>query len=140
MTSYKKPLPAPDERTEGFWKAAKEHKLALQQCQRCRHFHHPPEIVCPHCQDPDPSFSFEPVSGRGTVRSWIVMRDAFLPGFQEEIPWINVVVELEEDKSLRMVARLADGPDAPIKLGAPVEVVFEDVTPEVTLPQFRLAR
>ena len=68
------------------------------------------------------------------------MRDAFIPSFRGDIPWVIVTVELEEQKGLRMIARLMDGPKATVSLDAPVEVVFEDVTPEVTLPQFRLRK
>jgi hypothetical protein len=32
-------------------------------------------------------FVFERVSGAGTVRSWTVMRQSFLPGFSEEVPF-----------------------------------------------------
>jgi len=59
-----------------------------------------------------------------------------LPAFQERAPFVVVLVQLEEDPRLRLVGNLLDD-EAAIEIGTPVEVVFEDVTPEVTLPQWR---
>ncbi len=53
---------------------------------------------------------FEPVSGRGFVRSWTVVRQSFLPGFEDDLPFVLVDVELEEQPDLRMIGRLPTGP------------------------------
>jgi uncharacterized OB-fold protein len=98
----------------------------------------PPDVTCPWCLSTDPAFVFEPVSGRGTVRSWTVMRQSFLPGFAEDVPFLLVDVELAEQAELRMVGRLLDGPDAPVRLGDPVTVAFEDVAPGVSVPAWTL--
>ena len=45
------------------------------------------------------------------------------------------VVELEE--GVRIVSHVLDLPVDELRVGLPVEVVFDDVTPEVTLPKFR---
>ena len=52
-------------------------------------------------------------------------------------PYAPVVVELEE--GVRMVTWLVDCPPDEIRRDMPVEVVFDDVTAEVTLPKFRRA-
>ena len=140
MTQYTKPLPGPDERTAPYWSAAKEHRLAIQRCQDCGHYSHPPVILCPNCNALEPSFAWETVSGQGKIVSWTVYHDAFVPSFTDDIPWVNVVVELAEQKGLWLMATLVDGPQAPLKLAAPVEVLFDDVTPEVTLPKFKLSK
>ncbi|MCL0102018.1 OB-fold domain-containing protein [Dehalococcoidia bacterium] len=136
--SYSKPLPIPDELSEPFWKAARASSLVIQRCQHCRYYSHPPENVCPNCRSLEQSFEFEPVSGRGEIKSWIVMRDAFLPGFVDELPFVIAVVELNEQPGLRMITRIMDGADASIEIGMPVRVVFEEVTRDITLPQFTL--
>jgi uncharacterized OB-fold protein len=140
MTEYAKPLPVADSFSEPFWSAAKKHELRLQRCRHCGFFSHPPEPLCPSCLAADAAFDFAPVSGRGRISTWTIMRDAFIPAFRVDVPWVIVVVELEEQPGLRILARLLDGAAAPLALGAPVEVVFEDVTPGTTLPQFKLAR
>ena len=60
---------------------------------------------------------------------------ALHPGFAEELPYAAVVVELEE--GVRIVSHVLDLPVDELRVGLPVEVVFDDVTPEVTLPKFR---
>ncbi len=46
-------------------------------------------------------------------------------------------VELEEGP--RLTANLVDVPPAEIRIGMPVSVVFDDVTPEISIPRFRRA-
>jgi hypothetical protein len=112
--------------------------LAIARCSRCRTFTVPPDQTCPHCGSTDPDFAFEPVSGRGTVRSWTIVRQSALPGFAAETPFVLVDVELAEQADLRMIGRLLDGPDAPLHAGDRVTAAFEDVAPGVRVPAFRL--
>ena len=135
---YDKPVPVPDRVSDGFWTAAKAHVLAIQRCQYCSNFSHPPDVVCSKCQATEPSFTFEEVSGRGVIKTWTIVRDTFLPSFKAELPYIVVIVELEEQPGLRVLARLSDGADMPLALGARVQVGFDDVTVNVTLPHFKL--
>jgi uncharacterized OB-fold protein len=111
----------------------------VARCSRCSSFTHPPDVVCPHCGSTDPDFEFAPVSGRGIIRSWTVMRQSFLPGFDGDVPFVLVDVELVEQPDLRIIGRLLDGPDAPLGVGAGVEGAFEDLTPGVSVPAFTLA-
>jgi hypothetical protein len=64
------------------------------------------------------------------------MRQSFLPGF--DVPFVLVDVELLAQADLRLIGRLVDGPDAPLRLGAPVRLVFEDLAPGVAVPAFEL--
>jgi uncharacterized OB-fold protein len=136
MTVDSRPTPVPDERSAPFWKAASEHVLTVAQCGVCQARTHPPDDVCPHCGSTDPQFTFMPVSGRGTVRSWTVVRRSFLPGF--DVPYLLVDVELVEQADLRVIGRLLDGPDAPLQVGTAVRVGFEDLAPGVAVPAFSL--
>jgi uncharacterized OB-fold protein len=99
----------------------------------------PPGQTCPHCGSTDPDFTFAEVSGRGRVRSWTVIRQSFLPGFDADLPFVLVDVELAEQAELRMIGRLLDGPLATLRPGAPVRVAFEDLAPGVAIPAFTLA-
>jgi uncharacterized OB-fold protein len=132
------PVPVPDSHSAGYWEAAARHQLALAQCTRCGRFTHPPDVACPHCLSTDPAFVFVPVDGRGTVRSWTIMRDSFLPGFAEAVPFVLVDVELDAQPDLRLVGRLVDGPEAPFRLGDRVVTVFDDVAEGVVIPAFAL--
>jgi uncharacterized OB-fold protein len=132
-------LPVPDESSAPFWSAAAAHVLTVARCARCGRFTMPPDVVCPHCHSGDPGFEFTPVSGRGTVRSWTVVRQALLPGFDDDLPFVLVDVELVEQTDLRLIGRLLDGPDADVRVGAAVTVGFEDLAPAVAVPAFELA-
>lgn len=134
-----RPLPVPDEASAPFWSAAADHVLTVARCGRCGQFSMPPDVVCPHCRATDPGFEFTPVSGRGTVRSWTVVRQAFLPGFEGELPFVLVDVELVEQADLRLIGRLLDGADAELHVGDAVVVGFEDLAPGVAVPAFELA-
>ena len=60
------------------------------------------------------------------------------PGFRESLPYVMAYVDLDE--GLKMLTNIVDCPPDQVKIGMPVEVVYEDVTPEVTLAKFRPAR
>jgi uncharacterized OB-fold protein len=140
MIAQGRPVPIRDERSAPFWEATAHHVLAIARCPRCGVFSHPPDDICAGCGAIGIDVVFEPVSGRGTVKSWTVVRQALLPGFENDVPYLLVDVELEEQKELRIIGRLLDGPGAPIRLGAPVRVAFEDIAPGVAVPAFVLAR
>jgi len=131
-----RPVPVPDDVSRPFWDAAAARSLVLARCRRCEVFCHPPDAVCPHCGSTDPEFCFRPVDGSGIVRSWTVMRQSFLPGF--EVPFVLVDVELCVQADLRLIGRLVDGPDAPLRPGVPVRVTFEEVAPGLAVPAFVL--
>jgi uncharacterized OB-fold protein len=133
-----RPVPVPDERSAPFWEAAADHVLVLARCSRCSRFAHPPDVVCPNCRSSDPGFEFRAVTGGGTIRSWIVMHESFLPGFGADLPFVLVDAELDAQADLRMIGRLLDGPGAPLRIGAPVQVAFEDIAPGVAVPAFAL--
>jgi uncharacterized OB-fold protein len=97
----------------------------------------PPDVVCPRCGTTAPDWTYVPVSGRGTVRSWTIVRQPFLLGL--EVPYALVDVEVAEQPDLRLVGRLVDGPGAPIAVGAEVVTEFEARTADRSIPVFRLA-
>lgn len=139
MTKSTRPLPVPDAHSAPYWAAAARHELAIARCARCDRFEIPPGVVCAQCGTTDPAFRFEPVSGRGVVRSWTVIHRASLLGFTDEVPYLLVDVELAEQPGLRMIGRLLDGPDTALREGIPVRVAFEDVATGVSVPAFTLA-
>ena len=134
-----RPVPVPDESSAPYWTAAARHALAIARCSRCGSFAIPPGQTCPHCGSTDPEYAYQEVSGRGTVRSWTIIRQSFLPGFDADLPFALVDVELAEQAELRMIGRLLDGPGAPVRTGAPVTAAFEDLADGVSVPAFTLA-
>ncbi len=132
-----KPLPAVDALSKPFWDAATQHRLVLQRCTACGYFNHPPRLACDACQSQQ--LDFEPVSGRGRIYSFTVMHQPNIAGFEDEIPYLNILVELEEQAKLFMVCDLPLADRDKVTIGGPVEVWFEDVNAEISLPRFRLA-
>ncbi len=135
MTDYCKPLPVPDDLSRPYWEGARRHQLVIQRCGVCEYWVHHPKPVCPRCAAAD--LRSAPVSGRGRVHTFTVSHYVGAPGFETETPYVIVQVELEEQPGLRIIANLRDCSRDAVRVGLPVEVVFEDVGPDVTLPQFR---
>ena len=135
-TAQEKPRPLIDDLTRPFWEAAREHRLVIQRCQECGHFNHPPRPVCNACHSA--ALAFEPVSGRGSIYSFSVMYQPNVTGFGDELPYLNILVELEEQPQLFLVSNLPEAQREQVRIGGRVEVCFEDVDAELTLPKFRL--
>jgi uncharacterized OB-fold protein len=137
MADYKKPLPVPNVFTQAYWDGARRRQLVIMRCPACSHYVHPPLSTCPRCGSEE--MRPTPVSGRGVIYSYSIMGQIGNPGFEQELPYAVVIVELAEQKGLFTVSNLLDCPIGRVAIGMPVEVTFQDVTPEVTLPQFRPA-
>jgi uncharacterized OB-fold protein len=133
--AVERPLPLPDEETRFFWDAAHEHRLEMLYCPDCARFVHYPKPVCPGCLSS--KLTPRQLSGRGTVYTWTVAEQAFHPFWADRLPYVLVVVDLAEQPGLRFLSELVDCPEEEIGIGLPVEVVWEDVTSEISLPLFR---
>ena len=133
--AYQKPIPAPDRFTEEFWAGASRHELVIQRCDQCGHYQHPPMPLCSQCHSRE--LSSVPVSGRGTVHTFTVTFHAVVPGFQDEVPYAVGLIELEEQENLRVLSNIVQTPPDQIKVGMPVEVVFDDIPNGMAIPKFR---
>jgi uncharacterized protein len=130
--AYRKPLPRIDEESRGWWEALARHELYFQRCRDCGTKRLYPRAACPSCLSA--ATDWVRASGYGIVYSFTVTYQNQAPGFREELPYVLAIVELEE--GLRLMTNVVGAPDA-VRIGMPVEVVFDDVTSEVTLPKFR---
>ncbi len=130
---YTKPLPPMTPEMAPFWEAARRHELVMQRCRGCGVHRFPARDQCSRCLAREADWVR--VSGRGTVFSFAVMHQVYHPGFAGEVPYAVVVVELAEGG--RVVSNVVGCPVAALRVGMPVEVTFDNVTPEVTLPKFR---
>jgi uncharacterized OB-fold protein len=131
-----KPIPVPDDITRPFWEAARQRRLVVQRCPSCGYYNHPPRNVCDVCLGQE--LRFEPVSGRGRIYTFTVMHQRDVPGFEAEAPFINIVVELDEQPMLLMVSNLPISERERVRIGAPVIVDFEDRANGVIVPQFTI--
>jgi uncharacterized OB-fold protein len=60
--------------------------------------------------------------------------------FAAAVPYASIVVELDDAPGALLVANLLEAPYTEAKVGRRVEVVFQPLDDDITLPQFRLAR
>jgi hypothetical protein len=134
MTDYAKPLPTLTDENRPFWDSCRAGRLSLQKCGACSHIRYPISPFCPRCLSAD--FAWAPVSGRGTVFSYVVFHRAYHPGFKAEVPYNVALVQLEEGP--RMYSNIVGTPNDQVRIGDAVEAVFEAATQEVTIPKFRL--
>jgi uncharacterized protein len=132
-----KPIPIADHITRPFWDAASERRLVVQRCTSCGYFNHPPRNVCDACLSQE--LHFEPVSGRGRIHTFTVMHQRDVPGFEDEAPFINIVVELDEQPMLLMVSNLPNSQRERLSIGMPVIVEFEERGNGVIVPQFKIS-
>lgn len=136
MTKYTKPLPRIDEESKGFWEACQRHELYVQRCRACGSIRYYPRALCPACLGDDTEWVR--CSGRGAVYTYTVTYQNQAPGFREALPYVLAYVELEE--GVRLLTNIVGCEPDDVRIGMPVEVVFEDVTAEATLPKFQPSR
>ena len=133
MTTANFPLPVPNLDNQEFWDQCRQHQLVLRRCLDCRAFHHPPRPNCPECASSNLEWVESP--GKGKVYTYVITRQPVNPAFRERLPWGVVEVELEE--GVHLISNLVDCDADDIEIGMEVEVVFEAVNDEITLPKFR---
>jgi uncharacterized OB-fold protein len=135
------PLPDLDEPlTAPFFAAAARRELRIPRCDRCAAFVWYPQPACPRCGDAP---GWVPVSGRGALFSWAVVRRAFLPAFEEMVPFVSGLVAIDEDPSVRVVSYVVDAEPGSLYAGMPVVADFRPLAfptvpgREVVVPVFR---
>lgn len=133
MTQDSKPVPIPNSDSRTFWEATKRHELALQRCARCLEFRYFPRPICPFCLDE--RYDWQATSGKGQVWTYTVIHRAPSAAFRKDVPFVLAVVELAEGP--RMMTNIIGTPPSNVYIGLPVEVVFEDMTEEITVPKFQ---
>lgn len=132
MADYSKPLPIPAPESEPFWAGARDHKLLMQKCASCGKFWFPPGTICPRCGAAE--FTWDQTSGRGRVFTFVTYQRLYNKAWDGEVPYVVAIVELEEGP--RMLTNITGIDAADVVCDMAVQVVFDDVTPEVTLPKF----
>lgn len=135
MFQIDKPLPIPTEDTATYWEGTRQGELRAQKCADCGYLRWPPSPVCPRCLAR--GHGWVRLSGRGRVYSWIVVHKSQHPAFWGD-PFNVAIVELDEGP--RLHSNLVEVELGAIRIGLPVEVVFEKQNDEITLPKFRPVR
>ncbi|MDO9068567.1 MAG: Zn-ribbon domain-containing OB-fold protein [Deltaproteobacteria bacterium] len=136
MPAPPKPLPNITNLDRPYWQAAKRHKLRLQKCLDCGHVRYPASPVCDRCGSN--RYEWSKMSGRGKIASWVVFHRCYFPSFAEEIPYNVAMIELEEGPMV--ISNIVGLDHRSLFRGMRVEVIFDDVTEEITIPRFRMIK
>lgn len=133
MSDYTKPLPVPSRWSQPFWEGTKQHKLLLKKCIKCGKIEHPPYLYCTECWTEE--HEWIEASGKGTLYTFTTTVLGSPLEFTEDMPYNIAMVDLAEGP--RMLTTIIDTKPEELELGMEVEVAFDDVTKEFTLPRFR---
>ena len=135
-------IPPDDEDAAPFFEGCRAGELRMQQCAVTGRLIFPPRPMSPWAPHTPPGWT--PVSGRGTIWSFVVPHPPLLPPFQDWAPYVVIAVALAEDPTVRLIGNLLPRPGARIDetrpadvtIGAPVRAIFERVDGDVVLPRW----
>ena len=120
--------------TKPFWDGCRERRLLVQRDRETGAVHWPPK----------PAYwkggrlEWVQAAGTGSVFTFVVGYEPFLPAFRDLLPLAMVVVELDEGP--RLVGYMVGCRPEEVSIGLRVRVVFRPLTERVTLPVWEPAR
>lgn len=132
MEKTTKPLPIPNPDTEPFWQGCARGQLLLQRCHSCSEYRHPPSPMCHGCLSTD--HEWVPAGGHGTVYSFVIVHQP-LRGWEAEVPYVVAIIVLDEGP--HVLSNVVGVAVERVEIGMPVQVIFEKVTDEISLPKFK---
>jgi hypothetical protein len=131
-----KPLPdLSDPVSAPFWREAAQGRLSFQRCAVCGYLRWPPAALCPECWSP--RAEWEPVSPDGEVWSFGVYERAFSPAFEDDIPYVVALVQL--DAGPRLIGDVVDVAPPEVAVGMRVTAAFAPFADDAALVNFRPA-
>ena len=113
-------LPAINEHNRAFWTGGADGHLLIACCSQCELWVQPPAADCPDCGG---ALVARPVSGRGTVFTFTVNYQPFMPAVP--VPYVIAIVALDEQDDLRIATNIVDCEPDSVHIGLPVQVRFE---------------
>lgn len=134
MSDYKLPLPLITEVSKVFYDGCKNEKLLYQKCADCDEVIFFPKILCPECMSRN--LEWKQSGGRGKIFSYTVTYGYAPPEFVSETPYVLAIVKMDE--GYKLMTNIVEDDFDKLSCDLPVEVIFDPVTPEITLPKFRL--
>lgn len=126
-------LPVVQPWTKAFWAATRKNQLLIQHCKECGAHIFYPRKVCPECWSDN--LDWLPATGKGRVYTFSVMMDMVEPKFMADLPYVLAMVDLDE--GIRMTTRIVQCDPEAVSIDMPVEVVFQELSAEFSLPVFR---
>jgi len=133
MDTPQKPIPVVNPWARPFWEATKQEKLVFQKCSDCQKNIFYPRIACPECFSDN--LEWVEASGKGIIYSYTVVESNSPTAFLADMPYVVAIIKLEE--GIQMLSNVIDCDPYKLTCDMPVEVVFEKLNDEFTLPKFR---
>lgn len=130
---YNKPLPEFRPETKPFWDSCKKHELVLPKSKETNEFFFYPRAFSPG--DDMSEVVWEKASGKAKVWTFSIHHMGPTKAYKDEGAYVVALVETEE--GVKMMTNIVECDPKDVYVGMDVEVVFDDVTPEVTLPKFK---
>jgi uncharacterized protein len=116
-----------------YWDYIRQHELRVQKCLTCGKLHYPVSPICPHCMGLESDWA--KLSGKGKVASFVVVHRGRSPLFPPNAPYVVAIIETEE--GIRMLSNVVGCKPEDVKMDMPVELVFQDFGPQLTVPRFK---
>ena len=135
-----RPLPFIESHNEGYWAAAREHKLKLQVCLHCGVNRHPPTPGCWRCGSPEWHWQEVGQPIRGVVESYVIVYRAFVRGFEQDVPYTVALAALLNCREVRLLGGVvnAEPGNLEIEIGMEVELVWDQRSSGLSLPQWSI--
>jgi uncharacterized OB-fold protein len=124
-------LPDVDGADAPFWHGLRRGEVRVQRCGICGTYRFPATRFCPHCRA-DTS-DWHAVAPTGIIETWCVFHHAYFDDLA--VPY--TVIQVRLDCGVRLFSNPVAVDAGALRIGMPVEAVFEDVTPKVTLLKFK---
>jgi uncharacterized OB-fold protein len=118
---------------EPMWRSIDAQSWELQQCGDCGEYRYPPAPICPKCLSM--TYSWQPLSGYGTVLSWVVFHRQYFPDYPA--PYNAVAVQLAEGPIV--ISNLVGPPPKGGWIGSRIEVCYVADAEGKTIPRMKLA-
>ncbi|RJG18856.1 Zn-ribbon domain-containing OB-fold protein [Massilia cavernae] len=130
------PTVAPEADDRAWWEACRRHELTVPTCSLCGLSRFPISPVCPQCFRP--GMALKKVSGRGKIFSYTVQHNPPTPALAAICPYNIAIIELDDTERTHMVSNIVDATPDELAIGLPVEVVWEELQGNITVPRFRV--
>ncbi|GAA4551257.1 OB-fold domain-containing protein [Pseudonocardia xishanensis] len=124
-----------DPDTLPFWAACREHRLVVQQCANCGTYRFAPVPLCYRCRSWDTDWVES--AGRGRVYTWTVTHRVIQPATASARPYNTAVIELDDCGGALITSNVLDIDNDRLRPDLAVEVIWDEVAEDLTLPRFR---
>ena len=128
----------PDVWTRLFWDSARENRLVACRCADCATFRMPPTPFCWKCRSRE--IAWVTLPGTGSVYTFTISRHPMAAAVRDAIPYLLAVVSLDGAPGTRLISNIVGTAPENVRIDMQVEVIFDRVSPELTVPRFRPAK